>query len=235
MRHQLTYEDRLKGNKKRWEGHQKIYRNCLVCGKQFKVYPRDLKRGKGKYCSQKCANFARGVSISKPKHIKSNGYVYLKTWSHPYRDGQNLVAEHRVVVEKAIGRYLKKKEVVHHIDGNKQNNNLYNLFLCKSETEHRQVHKIDEEFLRMFNVARYQHWNEFKNFDITKNRQDQLQEMFDLSIPTLMVDFYKFVMGEARLKFSTFEQLWLAFCQKKLYNKIWNDEKECWEEIDEKK
>ncbi len=61
-------------------------------------------------------------------------------------------------------------------------------------------------------------------------RQDQIQEMFDLSIPTLMVDFNEFVESEARLKFRTFEQLWLAFVMWKKYNKIWNDEREEWEE-----
>ena len=28
--------------------------------------------------------------------------------------------------------------------------------------------------------------------------------------------------------FDSMEQLWLAFCQKRLHNKVWDDEKEVW-------
>lgn len=31
-----------------------MIKNCLICNKEFKVWPCDLKRGKGKCCSRKC-------------------------------------------------------------------------------------------------------------------------------------------------------------------------------------
>ena len=34
---------------------------------------------------------------------------------------------HRIVMEKKLGRPLKKGEVIHHIDGDNQNNNIDNL------------------------------------------------------------------------------------------------------------
>ena len=36
-------------------------------------------------------------------------------------------------MEKKLGRYLKPNEIVHHIDGNKQNNKLSNLKLMTEE------------------------------------------------------------------------------------------------------
>ena len=57
----------------------------------------------------------------------------------PFRvlaDGTKLAFEHRVIVERSMGRYLVEGEVVHHIDGNPQNNALSNLHLYASQAEH---------------------------------------------------------------------------------------------------
>jgi HNH endonuclease len=43
---------------------------------------------------------------------------------------------HRYVVEQNLNRKLTSKEQVHHIDFDKYNNNLDNLFLCASNSEH---------------------------------------------------------------------------------------------------
>jgi hypothetical protein len=44
--------------------------------------------------------------------------------------------EHRLVMERAIGRPLTKAEVVHHKDGNKANNALENLELLPNQSTH---------------------------------------------------------------------------------------------------
>ncbi len=49
------------------------------------------------------------------------------------------VREHVLVVEKHLGRSLRKGEVVHHIDGDKSNNSLDNLDLC-TVAEHNSCH-----------------------------------------------------------------------------------------------
>lgn len=48
--------------------------------------------------------------------------------------------EHRVVAELMLGRALKPGEVVHHIDGNKRNNNPDNLMVFSSQKEHAAFH-----------------------------------------------------------------------------------------------
>lgn len=242
----LTDEIRKKGNKARWEGHNKTYIICLNCGKEKRVFPKDVERGKGKFCSQLCANIYNGKNKSNEKTFKQNGYIYLKLYDHPNRSKQNLVAEHRVIIERKIGRYLTNKEVVHHIDKNKSNNEIYNLYLCKDDLEHRQIENNNPDFMIMLNQARYSQWKDFSKFDVTKNRQDQLQEIFlgktnylgfppdsDLSIILInhMYSFQRTILTQYRLPLNTLEKWWLAALMSQIYSKQWNPEIKKWEKI----
>jgi hypothetical protein len=59
----------------------------------------------------------------------SNGYVWVYSPSHPFKSCQNRVLEHRLVMEKKLGRFLTKKEVVHHINGIRDDNRIENLVI----------------------------------------------------------------------------------------------------------
>lgn len=47
--------------------------------------------------------------------------------------------KHRFVMEEFIGRSLSKNELVHHIDGNRQNNDIENLKIV-TRSEHKKLH-----------------------------------------------------------------------------------------------
>lgn len=72
------------------------------------------------------------------RHIH-NGYIEIYAPTHPHKNKRNCVYEHQLVMEKHIGRYLEKGEVVHHIDFDKTNNDISNLMLM-TNSEHIKYH-----------------------------------------------------------------------------------------------
>lgn len=52
------------------------------------------------------------------------------------------VDEHRWIFEKYLGRKLTKKEVVHHIDNDKSNNDINNLMLFPTKKAHTKFHYL---------------------------------------------------------------------------------------------
>lgn len=91
-------------------------------------------------------------SIGKPKGFdkfhkgyitKESGHILIRDIAHPYRDCKGYVPEHRLVMEKYLERYLDKFEVVHHINGIKDDNRIENLELC-SEYSHKSYHSSFE-------------------------------------------------------------------------------------------
>lgn len=83
-------------------------------------------------------------SYKRGKTIHSNGsYKYYKVLApkHPFCDKKGYVFEHRLIMEKHIGRYMDKQEVVHHIDKNGLNNNIDNLILLPNSAAHSALHR----------------------------------------------------------------------------------------------
>ncbi|HEC38122.1 hypothetical protein LCGC14_0797880 [marine sediment metagenome] len=73
------------------------------------------------------------------KKVK-NGYIRIYKPEHSYIDKNGYISEHRLIIEKHIERYLNQKEIVHHINEVKNDNRIENLFLCKNNTEHSNIH-----------------------------------------------------------------------------------------------
>jgi hypothetical protein len=78
------------------------------------------------------------------KFIDDSGYVRVYNPEHPY-NVNGYVLEHRLVMEGLLGRYLSPEEVVHHINGDKTDNDIRNLYLC-SPQEHTAIHNRMAKF-----------------------------------------------------------------------------------------
>ena len=83
-----------------------------------------------------CAIFAN----MKEMILHSKGYLLRYEPSHLFSNHSGYVPEHRLIMEKTIGKIINPSiEVVHHADGNVVNNDLSNLLLV-SLKEHRRFH-----------------------------------------------------------------------------------------------
>lgn len=65
-----------------------------------------------------------------------NGYIMRKVNYHPKANSRGYVSEHRLVMEQHLGRFLSTNEVVHHKNGNRSDNELNNLELIYTNSEH---------------------------------------------------------------------------------------------------
>jgi len=70
----------------------------------------------------------------------SEGYVRILAPYHPHANNKGYVPEHRLVMEKHIGRFLTSKEEIHHIDENTSNNKIENLKLFPDKSAHIKFH-----------------------------------------------------------------------------------------------
>lgn len=76
------------------------------------------------------------------KRKAGSGYIMLYKPKHPNCTLEGYVMEHRLEMEKEIDRYLEKNEIVHHINGKKDDNRIKNLELTV-KGEHTKQHFKD--------------------------------------------------------------------------------------------
>lgn len=115
---------------------------CIVCQKvTFKEFS-NARKTLNSVCSMSC----RSRLMEKPdghvrkKRSESNTHLMVKQKDHPCANNHGFVAQHRLIMEKSIGRLLKPEEQVHHINLLKDDNRLENLVLFSGPSEHFKSH-----------------------------------------------------------------------------------------------
>lgn len=111
---------------------------CFICGKDFECHNYLLKEKN--FCSSKCY----GVWLAKTSNMENcpmwKGGTYIESgYVFETIAPNKQVRQHVIIMESMLGRPLVKGEIVHHIDGNKQNNDPENLLLL-TQSEHMKIH-----------------------------------------------------------------------------------------------
>lgn len=121
--------------------------DCVVCGKHCHVY-RSPSAQAPVTCSLECTGIKQrgdgNGSFSGGRHIADTGYVRILCPLHPEADSRGYVYEHRLVMERKIGRRLRRGEVVHHINRVRADNRPENLQLFASHSEHLKHHRQED-------------------------------------------------------------------------------------------
>ena len=111
-----------------------MIKTCNFCNKIFNAI-----NSKIKYCSHSC--HAKNRTGNKNPNWKQgfiivDGYKYILNRNHPNTTKMGYVLEHRMIMENKLGRYLTKKEIVHHVNHNKLDNREENLIIYESTGKH---------------------------------------------------------------------------------------------------
>ena len=145
-----------------WNARNSAVISCEECGDEFRVRPN--RATVARYCSRKCTVRARSTAAMDRTHngrrVRKRSSGYIMAWqpdrpeSEPYG---GWAFEHRLVMEKKLGRRLTDNESVHHLNRDKTDNRPENLVVMSrsahskltNEYRRRKKRKSEQEIDRM--------------------------------------------------------------------------------------
>ena len=122
---------------------------CDVCGKSCpKRLTKEQMFKQRTYCNLICHGKMQREMNKRSKYQHNDGwrtkdsyygYVVKRIWDNPYFKQGEWVTQHRYNMTMLLGRKLLKSEIIHHIDMDKTNNDIGNLWLC-TDSQHKIAH-----------------------------------------------------------------------------------------------
>ena len=151
------------------KSHSENNCECAYCKKIFHRKNSHKERNIKNYCSRECANIDKSsrysgegnhqyglvgklnASWKSDERTSYYGYKLIRMLSHPYKNVDGFVFEHRLIAEKYLltnenkieidgNFYLNPAYVVHHLDFNRKNNSVENL-LIMDRSSHTKMHQ----------------------------------------------------------------------------------------------
>jgi hypothetical protein len=114
---------------KRTEGKRTMYTLvCVACKSTF---------SSSRKTTLLCPSCRALMKLLAKEDFVDNNYVYS---GYSYEGKKQTLLEHRILTEKLLRRKLSSNEVVHHLDGNCQNNIVTNLIVL-SRKDHINLHR----------------------------------------------------------------------------------------------
>src|SRR5436309_3194115 len=114
-----------KGRKTGGRRRTRVSVPCGICGLILERTPYQLRDSAHQFCGRHCyAAYRRTLTGERGlrwaggfRH--SNGRVLAYRPEHPQANADGYVLRYRLVMEAAIGRFLRPEEIVHHVDCDK--------------------------------------------------------------------------------------------------------------------
>jgi HNH endonuclease len=132
--------------------------SCKYCGKKFERRIKLEGRHRGEYCSVQCAahspshGYGKNLEL-KGKFINMHGYEVVTV-------NGKLCLAHRIIMERRLKRKLKSNEIIHHINGTRNDNRICNLAIVTrashergtlSKIQARRIRYLEHKIKRMNN------------------------------------------------------------------------------------
>ena len=143
--------ENMSGEKSHWFGkkHTEATKKKMSIAKMGNQATLGKKHSKESKKKMREAQMGEKNNAWKGGRTTQEGYVLILMPSHPYANKRGYVREHRLVMEKKLGRYLEPKETVHHKNEIRDANYPENLGLFESKGKHLVYHnhqnKIEEQ------------------------------------------------------------------------------------------
>lgn len=129
----------------------KVTVECKQCGNKITKFPSVLGNRKyGNFCNKDCLGLFRTANLTgslaanfKTGGINERKYFLVQAPWHPHKTKDNYIYLHRLIIEAKLGRFLNENEIVHHKDGNHENNHWDNLEVM-TQSQHALEHINDK-------------------------------------------------------------------------------------------